>query len=152
CWSTPILSRTREVLAVFAIYHDRPYKPSPEDFRIVEAATLIAGMAIEQHRSEQMLRARNQELLDVDRRKDVFLAMLAHELRNPLEPLQLAHHLIESRADDPATIRKLGDIIERQTRQLTRLVDDLLDLSRITRGAIQLRRERVSVQSIVSGA
>jgi PAS domain S-box-containing protein len=152
CWSTPILSRIGEVLGVFAVYHDRPYEPSPEDFRIVEAATLIAGIAIEQRRSDQALRARNQELLDVDRRKDLFLAMLGHELRNPLEPLQLVHHLMDLRVDDPGAIRQLGDIIERQTRQLTRLVDDLLDVSRITRGAIELRRETVSVQSIVSRA
>jgi CheY-like chemotaxis protein len=81
----------------------------------------------------------------------VFLAMLAHELRNPLAPLQTAQHLLDSRSD-PDTISRLREIISRQTRQLTRLVDDLLDVSRITRGAIGLRKETVSAQRIVHSA
>jgi PAS domain S-box-containing protein len=152
CWSMPILSRAREVLGVFAQYRRHPYEPVPKDFQRVAAAIHIAGVAIERHRTDQALLARNQALLDADRRKDVFLAMLAHELRNPLAPLRFAEQLMESCADDPGAIQKLRGIIGRQTRQLTRLVDDLLDVSRITRGAITLRKERVTVQSLVQAA
>ncbi|HEX4510245.1 MAG TPA: GAF domain-containing protein, partial [Burkholderiaceae bacterium] len=127
CWSTPILSPAREVLGVFAVYNDRPYHPGPRDLQVADAAAHIAGIAIERHRSDEALRAHNQALLEVDRRKDVFLAMLAHELRNPLAPLQTAQHLLDAHSD-PATISRLREIISRQTRQLTRLVDDLLDV------------------------
>jgi PAS domain S-box-containing protein len=152
CWSVPILSRSREVLGVFAVYHAHPYQPTPRDFQRIAAAIHIAGVAIERYRTDQALRAQNKALLDADRRKDLFLATLAHELRNPLAPLRFAKQLLESSADDPEAIRRLGGIIDRQTSQLARLVDDLLDVSRITRGAIPLRKERVSVQSLVSGA
>jgi signal transduction histidine kinase len=83
----------------------------------------------------------NQELQDADRRKDEFLAMLAHELRNPLAPIVLALHVMELRADDKEAVAGARDLVMRQVRHMTRLVDDLLDVSRITRGVILLRKE-----------
>jgi CheY-like chemotaxis protein len=89
------------------------------------------------------------ELAIADRRKDEFLAMLAHELRNPLAPLSTALHLlrVDARSDE-----RLLAIAERQTQQLSRLVDDLLDVSRITQGKVTLRREPVTLQEIVARA
>jgi signal transduction histidine kinase len=82
------------------------------------------------------------------RAKDEFLAMLGHELRNPMSPIVLAVQLLRVRGrDDPEL-----DIIERQVRQLERLVDDLLDVSRIARGKIQLQRERVSIVDVLARA
>ncbi|MDI1478209.1 ATP-binding protein [Polyangium sp. y55x31] len=88
---------------------------------------------------------------EADRRKDEFLAMLAHELRNPLAPMRMALHIIRARHANAATDRHL-QILERQTDNLARLVDDLLDVSRLTRGKIELRRERLDVATVVSRA
>jgi len=88
---------------------------------------------------------------EADRRKDEFLAMLAHELRNPLAPMRTALHLIRTRQGGVPSERHL-QILERQTNNLARLVDDLLDVSRLTRGKIALRKERLDVSSAVSRA
>ena len=77
--------------------------------------------------------------------------MLAHELRNPLAPMRMALHLIRARQACPGTERHL-QILERQTDNLARLVDDLLDVSRLTRGKIELRKERLDITSVVSRA
>jgi len=83
-------------------------------------------------------------------RKDEFLAMLGHELRNPLAPIVHAVELLGRR--DPAVAEQAREIIRRQATHLTRLVDDLLDVSRITRGEIHLERRPVSVEEILDGA
>ena len=87
---------------------------------------------------------------EANRAKDDFLAMLGHELRNPLSPIMTAVHLLKLRAGDMAA-REVG-VIERQTEHLTRLVDDLLDVSRITRGKVILNRESVEMADVVAAA
>jgi PAS domain S-box-containing protein len=87
---------------------------------------------------------------EANRAKDDFLAMLGHELRNPLSPIMTAIHLLKLRGGD-GTTREVS-VIERQTEHLTRLVDDLLDVSRITRGKVTLNRESVEVADIVAAA
>ena len=91
------------------------------------------------------------ELSEAGRRKDEFLAMLGHELRNPLAPIQSCAHLLAQIAPD-SRIEQIAAILQRQSRQLTRLVNDLLDVSRITHGKITLNPEDVSVRSIVDSA
>ena len=102
--------------------------------------------------SEVVERARAEDALkEADRRKDEFLAMLAHELRNPLAPIHNALHLM--RMDPSARQQSWSrEVIERQLSQLTRLVDDLLDVSRITRGKIALAREPLEVASLIARA
>jgi two-component system CheB/CheR fusion protein len=91
-------------------------------------------------------------LRESDRRKDEFLAMLAHELRNPLAPIRNAAYLIcEGAADNPLLARAAG-VIERQVQHMTRLVDDLLDVARITSGKIILRQERIDIIPLVAHA
>ena len=90
-------------------------------------------------------------LKEADRHKDEFLAMLAHELRNPLAPILNALRLMRMKPSD-AQLQWSGEVIERQLRYLTRLVDDLLDVSRITRGKITLTREPVALGGLVSRA
>ncbi|MEJ7930823.1 ATP-binding protein [Ramlibacter sp. AN1015] len=90
-------------------------------------------------------------LREADRRKDEFLAMLAHELRNPLAAISNAWWLMRSKAKGPELARSL-EILGRQTRQLTGLVDDLLDVSRVTRGLVTLRRERLDLRQVVDRA
>jgi PAS domain S-box-containing protein len=92
------------------------------------------------------------EIRDADRRKDEFLAMLAHELRNPLAPITGAIALLRREQGGTPLRQEACAIIGRQTAQLTRLVDDLLDVARITTGRIQLRREWVQLADIVDSA
>jgi signal transduction histidine kinase/ActR/RegA family two-component response regulator len=98
-------------------------------------------------------RARTEEALrEADRRKDEFLATLGHELRNPLAPISNSLHLLRlTLAPDDKTDR-ICDMMERQLKGMVRLVDDLLEVSRITRGKIALRREEVSLAAVVRGA
>ncbi|HZT80802.1 MAG TPA: ATP-binding protein, partial [Gemmataceae bacterium] len=93
-----------------------------------------------------------QDLAEADRRKDEFLAMLAHELRNPLAPLRNALELLRLNQNDAAAVGQARDMAERQVRQLARLVDDLLDVSRITHGKINLQKEPVEFRRVVERA
>jgi signal transduction histidine kinase len=93
-----------------------------------------------------------EQLREADRRKDEFLATLAHELRNPLAPVRNAAAVLRLKGTNDADLLWCHDVIERQTRHLSRLVDDLLDVSRITQGKIRLRLENVDLGSIVTGA
>jgi PAS domain S-box-containing protein len=91
-------------------------------------------------------------LREVDRRKDAFLAMLAHELRNPLTPIRNVAHILGRGQADAATIRRSAELLERQAGHLTHLVDDLLDVARITRGRVTLRREPLDLATVVDAA
>lgn len=91
-------------------------------------------------------------LRESDRRKDEFLAVLAHELRNPLAPIRNAVAALRLALPQDETLRRAGGIIERQVRQMTRLLDDLLDISRITHGKLELRRETVTLQSVLESS
>jgi len=97
-------------------------------------------------------RAAEQELRENDRRKDEFLAMLAHELRNPLAPIRNAAHTLALLGTPDDRIHWVSGVIERQVGLMTRLVDDLLDVSRITSGKIALKREPVSIAAVIAQA
>ena len=90
--------------------------------------------------------------MDADRRKDEFLATLAHELRNPLAPIRNALQLMRRPGSDRDSVATARDIMDRQLEQMVRLIDDLLDVSRISRGALELRREPVELEAVVSHA
>ena len=91
-------------------------------------------------------------LRDADRRKDEFLAMLAHELRNPLAPIHTAGEVLRMVNSDPARVRAAAEIIDRQVRHLTKLLDDLLDVSRVTRGLVTLEKEHVDMVAVIHTA
>ena len=97
-------------------------------------------------------RGAERVLQDADRRKDEFLAMLAHELRNPLAPIRNAAHTLALLGPGDDRLRWVAGVIERQVGLMTRLVDDLLDVSRITSGKIALQREAVSVRAVLAQA
>jgi PAS domain S-box-containing protein len=104
---------------------------------VVVVATDVTELVASRRRAEEASRA-----------KDEFLAMLGHELRNPLAPLVTALHLMKLRA--PESLERERSIIERQVKNLSRLVDDLLDVSRIARGKVELRREQVELGAVVA--
>ncbi|MFP7726263.1 sensor histidine kinase [Lysobacter sp. D1-1-M9] len=92
------------------------------------------------------------ELSEADRRKDEFIAMLAHELRNPLAPISNALQVLRLQDRPGEGSGSMLQVLERQVGQLVRLVDDLLDVSRISRGKIELRRERIELAAAMNGA
>jgi signal transduction histidine kinase len=105
--------------------------------------------AVKVHRA---LQDSESELKGANRRKDEFLAMLAHELRNPLAPIATAAALLKLGALDEARIRKTSEVITRQVEHMTELVDDLLDVSRVTRGLVTLQEETLGVASLLADA
>jgi PAS domain S-box-containing protein len=100
----------------------------------------------ERKRLEEALRQRADDMTEAARRKDQFLAMLAHELRNPLAPVLYGLRIMQVSDADQRTIENVRSMMERQLHHLTRLVDDLLDVSRITRGMVQVRRSGEGVR------
>ena len=111
----------------------------------VVGASKIARDITERKRAEEALR-------EEDRRKDEFLAMLAHELRNPLAPIRNALEILRQRGESREAVHSASQMMERQIGQMARLVDDLLDVSRITRGKIELRRGSIELASAVNHA
>jgi PAS domain S-box-containing protein len=89
------------------------------------------------------------ELREADRLKDEFLAMLAHELRNPLAPVRNALHVLKQPGANGEMVRQVRDVAERQVQHMARLLDDLLDVSRISRGRIELRKEAMDVAAVL---
>jgi len=101
---------------------------------------------------QEYLQHQAETLREVDRRKSEFLATLGHEMRNPLAPLWNAVRLLEAQDAGDSAAAEVRDIITRQVEQLTRLADDLLDISRIAQGKIELRKERVDLAAVVAQA
>jgi len=108
----------------------------------------LVGTSVDITERKRMIEA----LRHADQRKDEFLAMLAHELRNPLAPISTAAQLLTLSAGNPTVARETGEVIARQVGHLTRLVDDLLDVSRVTRGLVELDRHPVDLRAVVSTA
>jgi len=104
------------------------------------------------HEARDELARRAAQLQEADQRKDEFLAVLAHELRNPLAPIRASLEILHMREPADPQLRRSHDIISRQVQHLTRLVDDLLEVSRIRSGRIQLRSELVDLGSAVARA
>jgi signal transduction histidine kinase/DNA-binding response OmpR family regulator len=102
--------------------------------------------------AEQDLRRLNEELAQANRRKTEFLATLAHELRNPLAPLSNGLHLMRMASTKPELLEKTRQMMERQIQHMVHLVDDLLDVARISTGKVELRRQRIDLQDVVATA
>jgi signal transduction histidine kinase len=121
--------------------------------RPLEADTIPVATKLAGHAAVALDNARLYgKLREEDRRKDEFLAMLAHELRNPLAPISNAVHVLSADQPDPAKLTWAREVIGRQLRQLIRLVDDLLDVARITRGKIDLKIESIEVARVLAAA
>jgi signal transduction histidine kinase/CheY-like chemotaxis protein len=147
----PITGRD-QLVGILGVYTRSPRRFPPGELYVVQTLADVLGVATERKRLEDELHLRVHDLAEAARRKDEFLAMLAHELRNPLAPVRTGLQVLRvKRADDPE-VGRLTEMMARQVGQLTRLVDDLLDVSRITRGAVELRREPVDLAAVVSQA
>jgi PAS domain S-box-containing protein len=141
----PLRSRAAAIGALTFITAKSGRNYRRDDLRAAEDLAHRAVIAIE---NANLLAALKQS----DQRKDEFLAVLAHELRNPLAPIRHAARLLGIRNADPAQMQLARDIIGRQVARMALLLDDLLDVSRITRGRLELRREHVQVAALVKSA
>lgn len=122
--------------------------------RVVDSNTMV-GVTMDttdRKTTEEALRATKQALVEADRRKDDFLALLGHELRNPLAPILTAVSILQLKGPREPSLVKARDVIVRQTLHLSKLVDDLLDIGRITQGKLKLERTRIGLAAIVERA
>jgi PAS domain S-box-containing protein len=143
--STPLIARSGEVVGVLSTHFREPHQPTERVKRLIDLCAHQAVDFIENARLFEQLRL-------ADRRKDEFLATLAHELRNPLAPICNAIDILKLSDDlDPAIVH-VRDVMERQVTHMVRLVDDLLEVSRITRGKTELRRELVDLSAVLASA
>ena len=150
--STPLIGPDGTPFGMLSAHFAEVHRPSEQQLRLLDLYVRHACDFIRRCKTEQALRLREESLREGDRRKDEFLALLAHELRNPLAPVRYAL----------ATIRKPGltreqqvranEIIERQVVHMSHLLDDLLDVSRITRGAIELKTETIELKPVIKAA
>jgi PAS domain S-box-containing protein len=122
----------------------------PKDSGTATVGVLVTDLTLQ--KLHEHLAEAQKALRDADRRKDEFLATLAHELRGPLAPLANSLQIMKQVDVHHPTIEKVQSTMERQVRQMTRLVDDLLDVSRITHGQMELRPERLALGSVIDRA
>jgi signal transduction histidine kinase len=131
-------------------YYTTSHRPVSDDRGAITGVLVVATDVTEQVVARQRVEASRTEAVLANRAKDEFLAMLGHELRNPLAPIQTALELMELRAPE-ASVRERA-VMERQTRHLTSLVDDLLDVSRIARGMVELNPTRLWLAEVIAAA
>ena len=131
-------------------YYTTSYRPVAGDDGAITGVLVVVAEVTEQVLARRALEDSRTEAVLANRAKDEFLAMLGHELRNPLAPIVTALELMRLRAGTVAVRER--KVIERQTQHLTALVDDLLDVSRIARGKVELRRERAALTDVVAKA
>ncbi|MDB5875266.1 MAG: chemotaxis protein methyltransferase CheR [Ramlibacter sp.] len=146
----PLLARGRVVGVMAVIQAESGRDLSEDDRALTEEFALRAALALDNARLYAEAESARQQAERANQAKDEFLAMLGHELRNPLAPISTALELMARR--DPGAAVEERRVIGRQVAHMSRLIDDLLDVSRITQGKIQLRHESVDLKSVVANA
>ena len=150
--STPLVTRGGRMIGMITTHWDRPHQPSERDFRLLDILARQAADMMERTQAQELLRNSESQLQEADRRKDEFLAVLSHELRNPLTPLRTGLELLRVSGDTAEAVASVRTMMEEQIGQMVRLIDDLLDVSRITSGKIQLKRQPASLARLVNAA
>jgi PAS domain S-box-containing protein len=143
--ATPLITRAGDIVGVLATHFRQPHRPGDRETHLIE---LCARQAVDFIENARLYR----QLWEADRRKDEFLATLAHELRNPLAPISNSLHLLRLTGDLNPAAERVRQIMERQVGYMVRLVDDLLEISRVTRGTIELRKESVDLAVVIQNA
>jgi len=143
--STPLLSRAGKMIGVLSTYFRQPYRPSARTIHLIDLCARQAAGFIDNARLYSELRA-------ADCSKEEFLAVLAHELRNPLAPIRNSLHLMRLSGELTSAGERVHEVMERQVSHLVRLVDDLMEISRISRGKIELRKEPVDLAEVMASA
>jgi signal transduction histidine kinase len=156
CQTTPLLSRNGYLVGMISTQWCDPYEPSERELRLFDVLARQAADIIERKKSEDQLReselramALVEELKRADHSKNEFLNALSHELRNPLATIVAELSLLDL-TEDTQKIAQAKEIMQRQINQLCHLVDDLLDITRITNNKIELKKERTELNKLVS--
>jgi len=147
-----VVSRTGEVIGGLFFGHSRPGVFTERSERLVAGIAAQAAVAIDNARLYEESRRLIERLSESDRRKDEFLATLSHELRNPLAPLRNSVQFLRMQEPADQAVAPIHQMMDRQVDHLVRLVDDLLEVSRISRGTFELRLERVELATVVRNA
>jgi signal transduction histidine kinase len=143
--STPLTTRAGQLVGVLSTHWRQPHQPTSGELRFFDVLARLAADLLERSETDQALR-------EADRHKDEFLAVLSHELRNPLAPLSTGLEVLRRAAHQPELVESTRSMMSRQLSHLVRLVDDLLDLSRITRNKIDLQRRTLELRVAVEAA
>lgn len=143
--STPLISRTGKLIGVLSTHFRATHRPSARELHLVDLCVRQAVDAIENARLYHQLR-------EADRSKNEFLAVLAHELRNPLAPIRNAAQILHLTHVPTPEFKSALDLIDRQMVQMTRLIDDLLDIARITGNKLELRRQTLKLADVLAAA
>jgi PAS domain S-box-containing protein len=149
--SVPLM-RDGQLTAVVDVFHTAPHEWTASELAVIEETAQRTWGALEHARAEAAVRESEARIREADQRKDEFLAMLAHELRNPLAPIRTGLELIRLAGDTPGAVERVRSMMQRQLAHMARLIDDLLDVSRITSGKIRLQREPTPLDSLVNSA
>jgi signal transduction histidine kinase/ActR/RegA family two-component response regulator len=150
--STPLWGRPGELLGMLSTYYRRPHRPDERDLQLLDVLSRLAADYIERVRAEQWAETTRVQLEAANRAKDEFLAMLGHELRNPLGAISGAMGVLSVVGATDDTADRARAVIARQVQHLSRLVDDLLDVSRVTSGKVRLSRQPLDLAEIVGDA
>ncbi len=148
--STPLLTRSGRLVGMISTHWTAPHQPSQRNLHMLDIVARQAADLIERSTSAEALRLQAGQLLEADRYKDEFLATLAHELRNPLAPIRTGISLLK--IGKPEQFPRVLTMMERQLGHMVHLVDDLLDVSRISRGMVVLKRDRVELRTVIDSA
>jgi signal transduction histidine kinase len=148
--STPLLTRSGRLVGMITAHWTRPHEPQERELRLLDIAARQAADLIERNRSAQALRSQAERLMEADRYKNEFLATLAHELRNPLAPIRTG--LTVLKIGKPEQAPRVLDMMERQLGHMVHLIDDLLDVSRISRGMVTLKGAQVELATVIDSA
>jgi PAS domain S-box-containing protein len=150
--AVPVISRSGEVLGGLFFGHEQAAVFTDRTERLVAGIAAQAAIAMDNARLYRAEQEAAAKLREADRRKDEFLATLAHELRNPLAPIRTGLHLLRITQPGSDSAEQARAMMERQLTHLIRLVDDLLEVSRISRGKIDLRRSPIELAAVVLSA
>ena len=150
--STPLVSRSGRLVGMFSTHWRAERALDERETRFLDLLARQAADLIERSQNDAALRQREKDLSEADRRKDEFIAVLAHELRNPLVPIRTGIELLKKATDNPAIVETVRPMMERQMTHMVRLIDDLLDVARITAGKIDLQRSMAPLSGIVAAA
>ena len=150
--STPLIGPDGILVGMLSTYFKSAHRPTEQELGIVDLFARHACDFIRRCTMEQALRLREESLREGDRRKDEFLALLAHELRNPLAPVRYALAAMRKPGFTTEQRAHTNEVIERQVVHMARLLDDLLDVSRITRGSIELKKSSTELAPIIASA
>jgi len=147
--STPVRRLDGRVIGCLACYFGERRDPLPANPHLIEVGTHLLSIALEREATLRAAQERAEQLEHADRQKNEFLAMLAHELRNPLAPIRNASDWLAKLAAQDPRLHLISPMLQRQTSMLVRIVDDLLDVSRITQGRVSLQRRPLPLRDVV---